>query len=89
MANLLVLAVGLAVPAAMVLAYLVAMRTRYHYSSTLKCPNCGRTFEYDWVPMVSFTAARLGRSRYMECPLCHKWAAFNIWDTRSRPSPTG
>ncbi|HXQ91672.1 MAG TPA: hypothetical protein VN739_01605 [Nitrososphaerales archaeon] len=84
------LIVGLTVLVIAVVAVinLVAMRTRHHYTSTLTCPNCQRTFEYKWVPGVSFTTVRLGKSRYLECQLCHKWATFNVWNTR-KEAPKG
>ncbi|HTT34760.1 MAG TPA: hypothetical protein VMH78_02680 [Thermoplasmata archaeon] len=45
----------------------------------LTCPKCGRTFDLDFVPGAAFSAIRLGRSRYMACPLCHRWSVFPIW----------
>ncbi len=53
--------------------------------SHLKCPECGVEFDYRWVPASSFTSFRLGRSRFLECPSCHKWSTFNIKDTRADP----
>jgi hypothetical protein len=44
----------------------------------LKCPKCGGEFDYEFVPGASFTAIRLGTSRYMRCPLCHKFAVFSL-----------
>lgn len=67
-----------------ILIYLFALRTRHHYTSILTCPHCKRTFEYNWVPLASFSAVRLGKSRYMKCPLCKEWATFDIWNTRKR-----
>ncbi|MEM0129768.1 MAG: hypothetical protein QXG65_06400 [Thermoplasmata archaeon] len=49
--------------------------------SRLTCPHCGKTFDYEWIPGASLTAVRLGSSRYMACPLCHKWSTFNVVDT--------
>jgi hypothetical protein len=69
-----------------ILVYVWALRSRHHYTSVLTCPRCGRTFEYKWVPLVSFSAIRLATDRYMQCPLCKEWAMFNIWDTRKRES---
>ena len=54
--------------------------------SHLKCKKCGVEFDYSWVPGASFTSFRLGKSRYMRCPKCHRWAVFNIFDTRVDPS---
>jgi hypothetical protein len=44
----------------------------------LKCPKCGGEFDYEFVPGASFTAIRLGTSRYMRCPLCHKFSVFSM-----------
>ena len=84
----LALAVGLPVGALIVVAavYFASLKSRYHYTSVLTCPKCQKTFDHDWVPAMSFSALRLGRSRYMQCPLCHEWSTFNIWDTRKPAS---
>ncbi len=47
--------------------------------SRLSCPKCHREFDYDWVPGASFTAVRLGPSRYMACPLCRRWSMFDLY----------
>lgn len=44
----------------------------------LRCPKCGETFDYAFVPGASFTSLRLGRSRYMACPRCHRWSTFPL-----------
>jgi hypothetical protein len=49
--------------------------------SRLTCPKCHQPFDYDWVPGASLTSVRLGLSRYMACPLCHKWSVFNVYDS--------
>jgi hypothetical protein len=49
--------------------------------SRLTCPKCSQPFNYDWVPGVSLRAVRLGKGRYMTCPLCHQWSYFDIYDT--------
>ena len=54
--------------------------------SRLTCPQCHQTFDYDYVPGASLTALRLGRARYMRCPLCHRWGVFDLASTR-RPIP--
>ena len=54
-------------------------------TSRLTCPECGRTFDYSYVPGASFTAVRLGSRRYFACPLCGKRSLF---DLRS-PVPAG
>jgi hypothetical protein len=48
-------------------------RTRH-----LTCPKCGGEFDYEFVPGGSFTAVRLGTSRFMRCPLCHKFSVFSL-----------
>jgi hypothetical protein len=52
------------------------------WKSRLTCPKCGQTFDFNYVPGASFTALRLGRSRYMACPLCHRWSVFPLSETR-------
>ncbi|MGA7923043.1 MAG: hypothetical protein WCA77_03615 [Thermoplasmata archaeon] len=54
--------------------------------SRLTCPKCGREFDYAWVPGGALTAVRLGKKRYMACPLCHGWSTFNVWDSAPPPS---
>ncbi len=61
--------------------------TGFVQRSRLTCPKCGKTFDYEWVPGAALTAVRLGNSRYMACPLCHKWSTFNIYDTVVPASP--
>lgn len=51
------------------------------------CPKCGGSFDYEFVPMASMTAIRLGRSRYMRCPLCHRYALIRLYGTGSEPVP--
>lgn len=51
MVNLPILGAGLAVPVIVIVIYLVAIRTRHHYNSTLTCPNYHHTFEFKWVPL--------------------------------------
>lgn len=48
----------------------------------LVCPRCHQTFDYDFVPGAAVTAIRLGKSRYMACPLCHRWSTFDLSTTR-------
>ncbi len=50
--------------------------------SRLTCPQCHQTFDFDYVPGASLTAIRLGRSRYMACPLCGKWSTFDLSEAR-------
>jgi len=58
--------------------------------SRLTCSHCQKEFDYDFVPGASFTALRLGRGRYMSCPLCHRWGYFDLSATRiARPKPPG
>lgn len=53
----------------------------------LVCPKCQQTFDYDFVPGAAVTAIRLGTSRYMACPLCHRWSTFNLSTTRIPATP--
>jgi hypothetical protein len=46
--------------------------------NTLVCPKCNGQFNYQFVPGASFTSLRLGRSRYMKCPLCGKWSVIKV-----------
>ena len=56
-------------------------------ASRLTCPKCHRSFDYEWIPGSALTAVRLGRSRYMRCPLCHAWSIFNIWEAPLPSAP--
>lgn len=58
------------------------------WRSHLKCPKCGREFDYDYVPGASVTAVRLWNRRYMSCPLCHRWSVFKLTETRVSTAPT-
>jgi hypothetical protein len=51
----------------------------------LTCPKCGRTFDFRLIPGVSFTSLRLGRRRYMSCPLCQRWSTFDVSGTIVAP----
>ena len=53
--------------------------------SHLKCPKCNAEFDYAYLPLATFTSIRLGNSRYISCPDCHKWSLFNVWNTRVDP----
>jgi hypothetical protein len=55
--------------------------------SRLTCPRCHQTFDYDYVPGASFTAVRLGTSRYMRCPLCRRRSTFDLVSTRIPATP--
>jgi hypothetical protein len=57
----------------------------YVQHSRLVCPKCHGTFDYDWIPGGALTAVRLGRARYMACPICRKWSTFNVWDAPTPP----
>ena len=46
--------------------------------SRLTCPRCHGTFDFEWVPGAALSAVRLGSRRYMACPLCHRWSAFDL-----------
>lgn len=49
--------------------------------SHLRCPKCGAEFDYDWVPGAAIAAVRLGSSRYLACPRCHRWSVFPVYRT--------
>jgi uncharacterized C2H2 Zn-finger protein len=53
--------------------------------SHLKCPKCNSEFDYEYIPGASMTSLRLGGSRYLQCPVCHKWSVFNLRKTRVDP----
>jgi hypothetical protein len=53
--------------------------------SHLKCPKCNTEFDYAYLPGASFTSLRLGNSRLLQCPECHKWSTFNLSSTRVDP----
>jgi uncharacterized C2H2 Zn-finger protein len=53
--------------------------------SHLKCPKCGKEFDYAYLPGASMTSVRLGGSRFLRCPNCRKWSVFNMWKTRVDP----
>jgi hypothetical protein len=55
--------------------------------SRLTCPKCGGTFDYEYVPGASFTAVRLGSSRYLACPVCHRWSTFDLSERRRPVAP--
>jgi formate dehydrogenase maturation protein FdhE len=57
--------------------------------SRLTCPKCGGAFDYAFVPGASATSLRLGRSRYMACPLCHRWSVVRLPGTVSPSPPQG
>ncbi len=84
MADLALVFIGPTVLVVVIVAYAVALKTRRHYTSRLTCPKCSHSFDYNWVPLASFSAVRLGASRYLKCPSCRAWSNFNVWDTRIR-----
>ena len=52
--------------------------TASRWTRRLACPHCHGEFDYALVPGASVTAIRLGTSRYMRCPLCHRFAVFPL-----------
>ncbi len=45
----------------------------------VRCPKCGKGFEYTFVPGSSFTSIRVaGRWRYMKCKKCGRYAMFDV-----------
>jgi DNA-directed RNA polymerase subunit RPC12/RpoP len=59
-----------------------------HYTSRLKCPRCGKQFNYHWVPGATFTSLRYGNKRNLQCPYCHQKAIYNIAATRVSKTKT-
>jgi len=53
----------------------------------LTCPKCQQTFDFDFVPGASVSALRFGTSRFMACPLCHRWSTFDLNATRVAATP--
>ena len=47
-------------------------------TSRLTCPKCSGSFEYSFVPGASMSSLRLGRNRFMVCPLCHRWSVIRL-----------
>lgn len=92
--NLVGIAAALAVVVFLVAYYYWVYRRNSHLGtpgllsrSRLTCPKCSRTFDLDYLPGASFTALRLGHSRYMACPLCGKWSTFDLRERRPREAP--
>jgi hypothetical protein len=88
------LGVAIVVVVALVLFYIRAYRRNRALGTAgivsrvrLTCPKCEKTFDFDFVPGASFTSLRLGRSRYMACPLCHQWSTFDMSSTRIPVTP--
>ena len=92
--------VGSAIVVAIIVIVLVVMYLRaahrsrregvtgFVQKSRLECPKCHEVFDYTWIPGAALTAVRLGNTRYMACPLCHRWSMFNIWDAPAPPPRT-
>ena len=80
-----------AVPVIIVLgSVLFILLPRYgpHYTSRLKCPKCGKQFNYHWIPGATYTSLRYGNKRHLNCPYCHQKAIYDIARTRvSKPKP--
>jgi hypothetical protein len=55
--------------------------------SRLTCPKCHQTFDFDYIPGESFTAVRLGTSRYVACPPCHRWSVFELMGSQIPVGP--
>ncbi|MFY9716992.1 MAG: hypothetical protein WAK40_03540 [Thermoplasmata archaeon] len=53
----------------------------------LDCPSCHRSFNYEYIPGASVSAVRLGGRRYMRCPLCGKFAFFDLRSPRNAGTP--
>jgi RNA polymerase subunit RPABC4/transcription elongation factor Spt4 len=79
----LTLGISISIVVIVIIIYLLFPRIRgLHYTSRLTCPKCGKQFNYEWVPGGSFSAVRLGNKRYLQCPNCHQWSTFEVWDNR-------
>jgi len=70
--------IGPVVIVAVLVVYVAATHTSHHYTSMLTSSRWGRTFAYDWVPLASSSAFRLGAERYLQCTLCNEWSTFDI-----------
>ena len=87
-----VLAIAIVVGALIVMYLLARVRSRatgargFVQHSRLTCPKCRQIFDYTWVPGAALTAVRLGRARYMACPLCRRWSMFDVWDAPAPPA---
>ena len=46
------------------------------WTRRLQCPKCHAVFDYEFIPGASFTAVRLGTSRYLRCPICRRFSVF-------------
>ncbi|MGA7476475.1 MAG: hypothetical protein WBW47_04570 [Thermoplasmata archaeon] len=53
------------------------------WTRRLLCPHCHGEFDYEFVPGGSLTAVRLGTSRYMRCPLCHRFGMFRLFGSKT------
>lgn len=96
MREIVTLGIGIAVVVALLLAWYYVRTYRGNRALgspglisrvRLVCPKCHQTFDYDFVPGASVTALRLGTSRYMACPLCHKWSTFDMTGNRLPATP--
>ncbi|MFD0925105.1 hypothetical protein [Williamsia deligens] len=47
--------------------------------SIVRCQS-GALYSSIWIPMVSFTAARLGTSRFQRCPVHKRWERTRLVD---------
>ncbi|HTZ61560.1 MAG TPA: hypothetical protein VMC82_02805 [Thermoplasmata archaeon] len=57
------------------------------WTRRLTCPKCGGAFDYEFIPGASFTAIRLGTSRYMRCPICRRFSVFKMTGPETAPLP--
>ena len=53
--------------------------------SHLICPNCGKPFDYSYIPGMSITSLRWMGSRYIKCPTCGQSSWFNLRHTQVDP----
>ena len=57
------------------------------FTKTVRCSK-GHVFNATWVPYASFTAIRLGRVRYMRCPVGKHWAICRKVDAADLTPPS-
>ena len=68
--------VGLVAVGGAIFAWFVAPRSRGYPTAGAVVVRCrrGHLFTTLWIPGVSFTALRLGTSRYQRCPVGRHWS---------------
>ena len=51
------------------------------YLAVAHCSVCGKDYECEWIPSVSYSSLRWGSKRYQKCLACHTfgWSTFVRW----------